>query len=106
MNPNSHDGNPLNDGDPCDAFLSAILEMLSTTRQIATRKKEARRAGGGHPKGNQMYNVINLNTNESHGEYETVGDARACVWYDKLDAYEIWLGDLLVQSCDERGSLD
>ena len=47
-----------------------------------------------------MYEVINLETGESHGEYETLERARGRVAFDKLSAYEIWRGDTRVEECD------
>lgn len=39
------------------------------------------------------YEVINLDTDESHGVYETLEEARGCVAFDKLRAYSIWRGE-------------
>jgi hypothetical protein len=39
------------------------------------------------------YEVINLDTEESHGVFETLGEARGCVQFDRLRAYSIWQGD-------------
>ena len=36
-----------------------------------------------------IYEVINLDTEESHGQYETLNEARGCVRYDRLRAYQI-----------------
>lgn len=36
------------------------------------------------------YQVINLDTDHDHGEYETLGEARGCVALDRLRRYEIW----------------
>ncbi len=47
------------------------------------------------------YKVINLETEESHGEYETLAEARGCVLYDKLETWQIWRdGHELVERCD------
>lgn len=35
------------------------------------------------------YEVINLRTDESHGCFETEDEARGCVAYDRLTAWEI-----------------
>ncbi|NQU60402.1 MAG: hypothetical protein HQ512_04670 [Rhodospirillales bacterium] len=40
-----------------------------------------------------MYEVINLETGESHGKYETFDEARGCVSFDALPAYQIWSGE-------------
>jgi hypothetical protein len=53
----------------------------------------------------EKYEVINLDTDESHGLYETLEEARGAVRYDKLRAYSIWLlidGDLdcRLENCD------
>lgn len=39
-----------------------------------------------------MFQVINLETDESHGVYETLGEARGCVQFDRLKFYSIWAG--------------
>lgn len=59
----------------------------------------------------KTYEVINLKTDESHGEYETLAEARGCVAYDRLRSYSIWYGDEyasdLVEKCEEyRGTDD
>lgn len=40
------------------------------------------------------YEVINLDTDESHGVYDTLEEARGCVAFDRLRAYSIWRGRL------------
>ena len=48
-----------------------------------------------------MFEVINLHTGESHGEYETLEQARGCVAFDRLDAYQIWREDgARIESCE------
>ena len=47
-----------------------------------------------------MYEVINLETGESHGTYETLERARGCVAFDGLTAYQIWRGDIRIEECD------
>ena len=37
-----------------------------------------------------MYKVINVETGESHGEYETLDRAQRCVIFDALHDWEIW----------------
>jgi hypothetical protein len=44
-----------------------------------------------------MYEVINLETLESHGEYRSLDEARGCVEFDRLVAYAIWHGDERVE---------
>jgi hypothetical protein len=39
-----------------------------------------------------MYEVINLTTDESHGVYKSLDEARGCVRFDRLGAYSIWRG--------------
>jgi hypothetical protein len=39
------------------------------------------------------FEVINLATDESHGTFDTIAEARGCVAYDRLKAYEIWQVD-------------
>ena len=46
------------------------------------------------------YEVINLDTDESHGEFDSLSEARGCVIYDQLRAYQIWHGDLRVENCE------
>jgi hypothetical protein len=46
------------------------------------------------------YEVINLDTDESHGIYETLDMARGCIEYDRLQAYQIWQGPI---SYDDEG---
>ncbi len=56
-----------------------------------------------------MYEVIDLDTDESHGIYDTLSEARGCVRFDDLEAYSIWQGhygpdgwttDVRVECCD------
>lgn len=52
------------------------------------------------------YEVINLRTLESHGEYDSLDQARGCVEFDRLTAYAIWRGDERVECVepdDEEG---
>lgn len=44
------------------------------------------------------YEVINLDTDETHGVYPTIEEARGCVRFDRLRAYQIWRGEV-----DEEG---
>jgi hypothetical protein len=46
------------------------------------------------------YEVINLDTDESHGEYDSLEQARGCVRFDRLRAYQIWSGNLRVENCE------
>lgn len=46
------------------------------------------------------YKVINLDTDESHGEYSTLEQAHVCVRFDKLRAYSIWHGNVRVEYCE------
>ena len=39
-----------------------------------------------------MYQVINVDTGESHGEYETLERAKGCVIFDSIEDWEIWNG--------------
>lgn len=39
------------------------------------------------------YEVIDLHTDESHGIYDSIAEARGCVRFDRLRAYAIWLVD-------------
>lgn len=41
--------------------------------------------------GKDRFEVFNLDTDESHGVYDTLEEARGAVRYDKLRAYSIWL---------------
>ena len=45
----------------------------------------------------QGFEVINLATEESHGVYETLTEARGCARYDRLREYSIWHNDSLVE---------
>ena len=58
-----------------------------------------------------MYEVVDLLTDESQGEYETLTEARGCVRYNRLTHYAIWksiydlqsgefLNDVRVECCD------
>ena len=46
------------------------------------------------------YEVINLKTDESHGEHESLYAAHGCVIYDHLTHYQIWYGDTLSEECE------
>jgi hypothetical protein len=55
----------------------------------------------GHESGPDMpYTVINLDTDESHGDFETLSEARGCVRYDRLRAYAIWHKNVRVECCE------
>jgi hypothetical protein len=41
-----------------------------------------------------MFQVTDLKTGESHGEYDTLDLARGCVEFDRLEAYQIWRGHM------------
>lgn len=46
------------------------------------------------------YEVINLETELSHGEYETLDEARGAILYDKLKTWQIWFdGHELIERC-------
>jgi hypothetical protein len=53
-----------------------------------------------------MYEVINLHTDESHGEYATLDEARGAVRFDRLTAYSIWHNDVRVQHCEPHDGDD
>lgn len=46
------------------------------------------------------YELINLDTDESHGMYATLQEARGAIRYDKLRAYSIWYNDVRVECCE------
>lgn len=47
------------------------------------------------------FEVFNLDTDESHGCYPTLEQARGCVLFDKLRAYSIWRDDSIRVECCE-----
>ena len=56
-----------------------------------------------------MYQVLNLETGKSQGEFETLNEARSAVLFDRLTRYEIWQvkvegnairGERRVELCD------
>ena len=47
-----------------------------------------------------FYEVIDLTTDEQHGSYATLDEARAAVRYDRLKAYAIWRDNVRVECCD------
>lgn len=54
-----------------------------------------------------MYEVINLKTDESHGEYDSLDEARGCVEYDRLTHYYIWQdGAGRVEHCEPYEGTD
>lgn len=52
--------------------------------------------------GELVFEVIDLNTDESHGKYATLEQARGCVEFDRLRAYSIWNNatSTRVEQCD------
>lgn len=46
------------------------------------------------------YQVIDLDKDESHGEFESLAEARGCVAYDRLRAYAIWSNGVRVECCE------
>jgi hypothetical protein len=70
-------------------------------REIAEAGKVGRRPASPPQKENSLaYEVINLTTEESHGEFETLDEARGAVRYDRLHAYSIWCGNVRVEACE------
>jgi hypothetical protein len=47
-----------------------------------------------------FYEVIDLDTDEQHGSYATLDEARAAVRYDRLKAYAIWRDNVRVECCE------
>jgi hypothetical protein len=47
-----------------------------------------------------MFELIDLDTDETHGTFETLSEARGAVRFDRLKAYAIWHNDRRVESCD------
>jgi hypothetical protein len=56
-----------------------------------------------------VYQVLNLETGESQGEFDTLNEARSAVLFDRLTRYEIWqvkvegdaiCGERRVEFCD------
>jgi hypothetical protein len=56
-----------------------------------------------------VYQVLNLETGESQGEFNTLNEARSAVLFDRLTRYEIWqvkvegnaiCGERRVEYCD------
>lgn len=43
-----------------------------------------------------QYEVINLDTNQSHGKFETLDEARGCIDYDRLRHWQVWDGGVMV----------
>lgn len=55
----------------------------------------------------ELYTVIDLSDDTSHGTYGTMEEARGCVSFDRLRAYAIWHGNVRVECCDAyRGDDD
>ena len=46
------------------------------------------------------FEVIDLDTDESQGKFDTRDEARACVRFNRLRAYAIWDGNTRVECCD------
>lgn len=47
-----------------------------------------------------LFEVIDLATDESHGEFVSLTAARGCVRFDRLRAYAIWHNNVRVECCD------
>ena len=47
-----------------------------------------------------FYEVFDLSTDEQHGSYRTLDEARAAVRYDRLTSYSIWRDNVRVENCD------
>ena len=48
-----------------------------------------------------MYEVIDLDTEETQGTYETLDEARGAVRFNRLRAYSIWQNEnVRVEHCD------
>ena len=63
-----------------------IVEMVRGGHTSATRQR-----------GPSNFDVIARPSNESHGIYNTLDEARGCVEFDRLRDYEIWQGDRIVE---------
>jgi hypothetical protein len=46
------------------------------------------------------YDLINLETAQPHGDFETLDEARGAAQYDRLTAYAIWHGFTCVVVCE------
>jgi hypothetical protein len=49
-----------------------------------------------------FYEVFDLSSDsdDQHGSYRTLDEARAAVRYDRLKAYSIWRDNVRVENCD------
>ena len=48
-----------------------------------------------------MYQIINIETGESHGIFHTLDEAQRQIVSDKLTTFDIWNGDELVETSEE-----
>jgi hypothetical protein len=47
-----------------------------------------------------MFDLINLDTDESHGLFATLDEARGAARFDHLRRYQIWLGNSRIVDVD------
>jgi hypothetical protein len=47
-----------------------------------------------------FYEVIDLETDDAHGSYRTLDEARRAVSYDRLEKWAIWRDNVRVECCD------
>lgn len=52
------------------------------------------------------YEVINLETDTSHGIYDSLELARGCVEFDRLSTYSIWRGPIVDGELDRRDLIE
>ena len=48
----------------------------------------------------EVFDLSDPTTDDQHGSYRTLDEARAAVRYDRLRAYSIWRDNVRVENCD------
>jgi len=77
-----------------------MIDAEEIMNDVAHILPKSRRRG---PSG---FEVIDRTNGTSHGNYETLEEARGCVAFDKLTNYEIWQGDHIVAEAEELEPID
>jgi hypothetical protein len=87
----------LGNGDSATALSRANRALATLQRAIKDIQ----------PAEHRKFRVIDLESDELRGVYDTLEEARGCVAYDRLRAYAIWHNGVMVEVCDpHRGDDD
>lgn len=77
-----------------DDALGPQTDALPRLKDLQAEQRRRRVRG---PSNFEVMEVTGVESDISHGVYDTIDEARGCVEYDGLTRYEIWRGDTIVE---------